>query len=138
MDRRKPLGRTVPEIEDIFKLLPEASLCFDLGHARQVDTTMTLTHLILRRFRCRLRQVHLSEVNTSSKHDRLSYGGILAFQEVASLVPENVPVILETPVGEDRIEHEIERANEALPVVSLDERERAFLSTDEASRTSTP
>ena len=81
---------------------------------------MTTAHFILKRFGFRLRQVHLSEVNTSSKHDRLSYGAIRAFQEVAILVPESVPVILETPVTEDRMDFEIERAREALSVVRRD------------------
>ncbi len=120
MDRRKPRGRTAAGIEEMFNLLPEASLCFDLGHARQVDTSMAVAYLILKRFGSRLQQVHLSEVNTSSKHDRLSYGAILAFQEVAALVPETVPVILETPVTADRIDSEIERAREALSPVRLD------------------
>ncbi len=114
MDRRKPGGRTVPELESIFDLLPDASLCFDLAHARQVDTTMTTAHLILRRFGERLKQVHLSEVNTNSKHDRLSYGAIRAYQKVAALIPGKVPVILETPVTEQGIDAEIERAKEAL------------------------
>lgn len=116
MDRRKPCGRTVRELENIFELLPDACLCFDLAHARQVDTTMTSAHLILRRFGERLQQVHLSEVNTNSKHDRLSYGAILAYQKVAALIPDNVPVILEAPVSWQAIEAEIERAKEALEV----------------------
>lgn len=114
MDRRKPGGRTVPELEGIFDLLPDACLCFDLGHARQVDTTMTTAHLILKRFAGRLQQVHLSEVNTNSKHDRLSYGAIMAYQKVAKLIPDKVPVILETPVTEQAVDTEIERAKEAL------------------------
>jgi hypothetical protein len=122
MDRRKPCGRTVRELENIFELLPDACLCFDLAHARQVDTTMTSAHLILKRFGERLRQVHLSEVNTDSKHDRLSYGAILAYQKVAALIPDNALVILETPVSGQAIEAEIERAKEALNV-GHDERE---------------
>ena len=114
MDRRKPCGRTASELESIFDSLPDALLCLDLAHARQVDTTMTSAHLILRRFGERLRQVHLSEVNTNSKHDRLSYGAILAYRKVAALIPDNVPVILETPVSGQAIEAEIERAKEAL------------------------
>ncbi|MBI1790460.1 MAG: hypothetical protein HYR60_23245 [Acidobacteria bacterium] len=117
MDKRKPTGRTVSELESIFARLPEAALCFDIGHARQVDSTMTEAYFILKCFGDRLRQVHVSEVNTRSKHDPLSYASILAFQEVADMIPEDVPVILETPVPEDQIEFEMERALEALPVV---------------------
>jgi hypothetical protein len=116
MDKRKPVGRTVRELSWIFKQLPEASFCFDIGHARQCDSTMTEAYLILREFGSKLRQVHVSEVNTRSKHDPLSYASILAYQEVAHLVPPNVPLILETPVAESQIAAEIAKAREALPL----------------------
>jgi hypothetical protein len=116
MDKRKPIGRTVVELERVFERLPEASFCFDIGHARQVDSTMTEAYFILKRFSRLLRQVHLSEVNTRSKHDPLSYASILAFQEVAPLIPEDVPIILETPVPEDQIDFEVEQATQALPL----------------------
>ena len=41
MDRRKLIGRTAKELDLVFKQLPDATLCFDIGHARQYDTTMT-------------------------------------------------------------------------------------------------
>ena len=116
MDKRMPIGRTVSELQTIFDQLPEASFCFDIGHARQVDSTMTEAYFILKSFGRRLRQVHLSEVNTRSKHDPLSYASVLAFQEVAPLIPEDVPIILETPVPADQIEFEVEQANNALPL----------------------
>jgi hypothetical protein len=116
MDKRKPIGRTAEELGNVFRELPRATFCFDIGHARQVDPTMTEAYLILRDFGPRLRQVHVSEVNSRSKHDILSYSSIMAFQEISHLVPEEVPVILETPVGEDAIETEIEKVRKALPV----------------------
>ena len=119
MDRRKPVGRTVAELESVFDELPEAGFCFDIGHARQVDSTMTEAYFLLRHYGNRLRQLHVSEVNTKSTHDPLSYGCVLAFQQVAEFIPEHVPLILETPVPEDRIESEMERVREALPVLSL-------------------
>jgi len=94
----------------------EAALCFDIGHARQVDPTMTEAYLILRDFGSRLRQIPVSEVNTRSKHDTLSYTSILAFQEFAHLIPVEIPLILETPVREFDMEAEIERVRSALPV----------------------
>ncbi|MGE5569886.1 MAG: hypothetical protein ACM3S5_12685 [Rhodospirillales bacterium] len=116
MDKRKPIGRTVGELEWIFEQLPEAAFCFDIGHARQVDSTMTEAYFILKRFSYRLQQVHLSEVNARSKHDPLSYASILAFRDVAPLIPEDVPIILETPVPEDQIDFEVGQAMDALPV----------------------
>jgi len=115
MDKRKPIGRTVEELEEVFDLLPEASLCFDLGHARQVDTTMTEAYRILRAYASKLRQVHVSEVNTRSRHDRLSLSTIMAFQRVAEYIPENVPLIAEAVIGEGEIEQELRRVEEALP-----------------------
>jgi hypothetical protein len=48
------------------------------GHARQFDTTMTEAYRILQLFADRLCQVHVSEVNSASQHDRLSYSAVLA------------------------------------------------------------
>ncbi|HYZ83199.1 MAG TPA: hypothetical protein VE621_02285, partial [Bryobacteraceae bacterium] len=101
MDKRKPIGRTAQELDRIFTQLPAASLCFDIGHARQCDPTMTEAYLILKDFGSKLQQVHISEVNTASKHDPLSYASIMAFQDVAHLIPGDVPIILETPVEVD-------------------------------------
>ena len=116
MDRRKPQGRTVRELEEVFERLPEARLCFDVAHARQVDSSMTEAFLILDRFGERLAQVHLSEVSTSGRHGRLSRTAILAFRELAPYIPPDVPVILESPVTEAEIEEELIRAEKALPL----------------------
>src|ERR1035441_299956 len=40
MDRRKNTGRTVSELGRFFEAMPEARMCLDLGHARQVDPSM--------------------------------------------------------------------------------------------------
>jgi hypothetical protein len=114
MDKRKPIGRSAKELATIFDRLPDAKLCFDIGHARQFDPTMTEAYLILRDFGSRLRQVHVSEVNTRSKHDSLSYASIIAFQEVAHLIPSYVPLILESPLTEGEMELEIAKVRDAL------------------------
>lgn len=116
MDKRKPIGRTVQELTRIFDQLPDASFCFDIGHARQCDPTMAEACLLLREFGSRLRHVHVSEVNTRSKHDSLSYASILAFREVAHLIPEETPLILETPVEARDMDREIDKVREALPL----------------------
>jgi hypothetical protein len=114
MDKRKSAGRTVQELELLFGEFPEASFCFDIGHARQVDTSMIEAYQMLKRFSSRLRQVHISEVNTQSKHDRLSFVSIMDFQEVAHLIPSSTPVIIESVVPEDQIGAEIWRVQKAL------------------------
>lgn len=116
MDKRKPVGRTADELSAFFERLPEARLCFDIGHARQVDPTMAEAKRILMKHGGRLAQVHLSEVNSSSKHDPLSAYAIEAFQSVANLIPEHVPVILETLIdqGQSDIPTELDHAIQAL------------------------
>ncbi|MBV9760936.1 MAG: hypothetical protein JO340_10265 [Acidobacteriaceae bacterium] len=115
LDKRKPIGRSARSLRRIFEQLPDASLCFDIGHARQVDSTMTEAYLILREFGSRLKQVHVSEVNARSKHDPLSFTSVLGFREVANLIPDSIPLILETPVLESGMDREIEKVREALP-----------------------
>jgi hypothetical protein len=118
MDRRKSIGRTVEELQAIFNLLPDASLCFDVGHARQCDPSMTEAYLILSRFAKRLVQVHVSEVNSASQHDRISHGAKLAFRQIAGMIPESVPLIVESRVLADRVREEAERAVDSLALTS--------------------
>lgn len=114
MDKRKPIGQTAADLGRIFDVLPRASFCFDIGHARQVDPTMSEATAILQVCRKRLKQLHVSEVNTQSKHDSLSLESMLAFQRVASLVPQDIPIIMESRVDESHISEEVGRALESL------------------------
>jgi hypothetical protein len=114
MDKRKPIGQTANDLAEIFRDLPDASFCFDIGHARQVDPTMSEASAILLRFSGRIQQIHVSEVNTQSKHDALSLESILAFQKVSHLVPADAPIILESRVKESEINEEIQSALAAL------------------------
>jgi hypothetical protein len=120
MDKRKPLGRTTIELESILGNLPEASMCLDLGHARQVDPTMSEAAEMLRVFGTRVSQLHVSEVNTSSRHDHLTVGALLAFNKVSHLIPDDIPVVLESRVSEDEVEREVALARKALPVQNAD------------------
>jgi hypothetical protein len=114
MDKRKPTGRTAEELDTIFRRFPDASLCFDIGHARQIDPTMGQATRILRMFGGRLKQVHMSEVNSRSGHDSMSLTAILAFRKVAHLIPPQIPIILESPVSESDLQTEIKLARLAL------------------------
>ena len=116
MDKRKIVGRTAQDLVCLFSQFPEAGFCFDIGHARQVDPTMTEAQLILETFSERLCEVHVSEVNTSSRHDPLSCYAISAFRSVSALIPDSVPIILETLIdqGQSDILTEIDRAQKAL------------------------
>jgi hypothetical protein len=115
MDQRKVGGRTVEELAAVFEGLPEASFCFDIGHARQCDTSMTEAYKMLQAFQRRLAQVHVSEVNSSSQHDPVSYAAQIAFREVSGLIPANIPLIVESRVNSNAIGREIRRVYDALP-----------------------
>lgn len=44
MDHRKPIGRSADELAMVFRELPKASLCFDIGHAHEVDRSMSVAY----------------------------------------------------------------------------------------------
>lgn len=100
MDKRKPKGRTVEELEEVLSVVPNAYLCFDIAHARQVDSSMTEAYRILRNFHGRIRHVHFSEVGSDSTHRLVSDSALRAYREVASGIPTDVPVILESVVSQ--------------------------------------
>jgi len=110
MDRRKGRGRTADELDSCFTCLPDARLCFDIGHARQMDPSMSEAYLILSRFSPRLAQVHVSEVDSQSRHAVITYAAELAFREVAGLIPDTTPLILESRVSPEQIVSEMRRA----------------------------
>jgi hypothetical protein len=107
MDRRKLDGRSVEEMSRWFSLMPEAQFCLDLAHAQQWDTTMTEAYLFLRSFSNRICQIHISQLDSASHHYPLSEGSIRAFSEVAWLIPEDVPFIIESRVSSSEMDGEI-------------------------------
>jgi hypothetical protein len=117
MDKRKPVGRTVTELEAVFRVFPDASLCFDIGHARQVDPTMGQAALILQRFGRRLKEVHLSEVNSRNGHDPMSVTATNAFRKVACLIPPDTPIVLETVIPESQLEGQMVLTEKVLSVI---------------------
>jgi len=98
MDKRKPVGRTVEELSEAFERLPEARFCFDYGHARQVDHTMSQAARLLLTFGEQLQQVHYSDVDTANKHRALNFPALAAFARLRNILVPPVPVILETQV----------------------------------------
>lgn len=114
MDKRKPTGRTVKEMQSYFERLPDATFCFDIGHARQVDPTMLAARSFLRQFQGRLAQVHMSYVNSASHHERLNFEAAVAFRRVVGLIPKETPIILETPVPEGMLDQEVQMAREIM------------------------
>ena len=114
MDKRKKIGRTANDLDEIFYKLPDASFCFDIAHARQVDPTMTEACHMLTKFKGKLKEIHISSVNTQSKHEPLTLESLLSFKKLAGFVPDNIPIILESPITPDQIEHEMDLATSIL------------------------
>lgn len=111
MDKRKPIGQTTNDLLDIFEKLPNASLCFDLAHAKQVDPTMIEAISIANVFKDRIKQLHISDVNSRSVHEPLNFESILAFRKLRKYLNSEVPIILETPVSQDEMDLQIRLAN---------------------------
>jgi sugar phosphate isomerase/epimerase len=111
MDRRKSDGRSADELERWFDLLPNARLCFDLAHAHQCDRTMVEAFRILLRFKQRICQLHISELDSAGhRHFPLSYGSIHAFLEVSRLIPATASVIIESLNPFEGAEAKLQRA----------------------------
>jgi hypothetical protein len=109
MDKRKSSGRTADELAKHFDSLPEASLCLDLGHAKQVDPTLGIARHILRQYGDRLVQIHLSELDATCHHARLSMATVWAIREITSQIPD-APVILESVIPAAEMSRELEMA----------------------------
>jgi hypothetical protein len=109
MDRRKNTGRSVSELKEIFEFLPQAKMCFDLGHARQVDPSMIGAYQLLKTFAKRIVQLHISEVDTLNRHDVISLAAEMAFFQVRQFIPKAAAVILESRVQEKDIRREAEK-----------------------------
>jgi hypothetical protein len=77
---------------------------------------MTQAFLILTELGSRMVQVHISEVNSASQHDPISYGATLAFQQIASMIPETIPIIVESKVSAKHITKEVGQALTSLTV----------------------
>ena len=100
MDRRKTVGRTVRELEGLFAQLPEARMCLDVAHARQLDTTLTLLRSLASTFEGRIAEVHMSELDSRCQHRPLSEGAVTDYQQLASWL-QDVPVIIESVLDRD-------------------------------------
>lgn len=109
MDKRKEAGRTAIELRREFSELPEASMCLDLAHVRQVDPTLGIAREIIREYGEKIVQLHLSELDVTSHHEPLSMAAVWAIREIAHLLPD-CPVILESMVQPDGIDSELEMA----------------------------
>jgi len=95
MDRRKSTGRTVDELQLLFGELPEARLCLDVAHARQLDTTLLSLRALVTCFRTKIAEVHISELDSRCRHLPLSWQSITDYRHFASSL-QAIPVIIES------------------------------------------
>jgi hypothetical protein len=114
MDDRKTTGRTPGELCELFEQFPDASFCLDLGHARQIDPTMSSALRMLREFGGRLRQVHVSEVGPRGEHRPLGATTRVSFAQVAHRLPADCPLIIESVIPAEGMERELDAVSAAL------------------------
>lgn len=110
MDNRKPIGRTVEELEPLFKRLPDARFCFDIGHARQIDPSMSLARDLVAAFGDRLIEVHLSIVDDDFAHQPLTAESMLHFGPLLKVFSAQTAIILETPADALTMAHQLQLA----------------------------
>jgi hypothetical protein len=118
-DHRKPLGRTATEMVEYFEMLPEASWCFDVAHARQVDSTMSVAVAMLANFADKLKEIHLSRIDLAGKHWAIDNAVIQACRRIAPRIDPNVPIILEAVIKPEGIPDEMLSAAQAMAVERL-------------------
>jgi hypothetical protein len=117
MDRRKAIGRTVDDLKDIFLNLPQARLCLDVAHARQLDTTLVVLSSIMRTFDDRIAEIHISELDSRCRHQPMSNAAVQDYQQIIGRCFRTAPVIVESMLdGKRRSErmNEIHLAQKAL------------------------
>ncbi len=108
MDRRKSVARTADELAKWFVALPEARLCLDVAHARQLDTTMILLTDILEKFQDRLGELHISELDSHCRHQPMSASSVADYKRFAGNLSPGLPVIIEAMLDGARTGQRIE------------------------------
>jgi len=96
MDRRKSIGRTVSELQGFFDVLPQAQLCLDVAHARQIDSTLSLLMSLVQTFAERIAEVHISELDSRCRHVPMTDSAVADYQRFASYIEADIPVIIES------------------------------------------
>jgi len=97
LDSRKAGGRSADELAPYFAELPDAGLCLDVAHTRDIDPTMAGAHELLDRFAGRVRHLHVSSLDAAGHHVPLREGDEAAFRPVLRRC-RDVPWILEAPL----------------------------------------
>lgn len=115
MDLRKKNGRTCSELEKIFNYLPDAKMCFDIAHARQIDRSMFVAKSILNQYSHIIKQVHISDVDENCRHNAISNSAIDDYRSVTDLIPNSSAIIIETIMEAVDILEELNSAKLSFP-----------------------
>jgi hypothetical protein len=75
---------------------------------------MMEAYSLLKTFSGRIVQLHVSEVDSMSRHDAISLAGEMAFRQLRKFIPDAVPIILEGRVGQQAIDREADKVTELL------------------------
>lgn len=118
MDNRKTAGRNVGELRALFNTYTEASFCLDVGHARQIDPTMAVALTMAYEFAPRLRQLHVSDVDSSGTHRQLGTLARWAYELISSQIPPTCPLIIESVIPVESMLTELVAVQKAFGRVS--------------------
>jgi len=95
MDNSRFYGKTVEDMVHIFNELPDASMCLDVGHTRQIDPTMQLCKDLCIKFGNKIKEMHFSEVDVvTCGHKAITSSTLKAFEGISNYLPP-CPIILE-------------------------------------------
>lgn len=114
MDKRKSIGRTMSSLESIFEKLPNANLCFDIAHAYQIDSTMIEAIKILKRFKNKIKQIHISSLNSESKHEALTMHSMFNYKFLMDNINISIPFIIESCIYKNQIPSEYEKVKKLI------------------------
>jgi len=93
-DHRKPIGRTVASMKEIFSKV-DASMVLDVNHCYVNDNTLALVDEMYNEFKDKIKEIHLSGFETL--HDLLYE---TKQREIIQSIPDkNLPIIIESPVN---------------------------------------
>jgi hypothetical protein len=88
-----------------------------MAHARQLDPMLVLLADIVKAFRSRLGQLHISELDSHCRHQPMSASCVADFKQFAVELPPGLPVIIESMLDGPRTylrKQELRLAHEAI------------------------
>lgn len=91
--------RNLAGLDAAFVQFPDAGFCFSFANAYDYDTTMIEATLMLRKYADRLCLIRLGAMSCSGYPEMIHLTVFNSYRKVVKLIPRDVPVVLEYPVG---------------------------------------